>query len=845
MSTNALFLFFFFLVCPFVSSQLAPNQRTTMINLSESLANSSNSSIWNVTKQPDPCSWKGVGCDPTNSSITQLSLSGFGLSTPDFLSVACQLDSLESLDVSNNHLSSISDEIFTICGGIDGLKVLNICKNSLSHSLPAFPGFLGLEVLDLSYNKLGGSIESQLDGLSGLKRLNLSFNNFSGAIPIGKSMHSLEHLVLNMNSFQGTITKEIANYKNLSRIDFTMNQLSGSLPVEIGELSKLELLILSSNNFSGEIPTTLSNIQNLSRFAANQNGFGGSVPAGLTRYLKNLDLSYNRLNGSLPSDLLSQTNLEVVDLSYNMLEGSIPANISQRLFRLRLGSNALTGRFEGSAFTMLQNLTYLELDNNSFTGSIPPQLGFCRRLLLLNLAKNNLTGALPAQLGNLSNLQVMKLEQNNLTGEIPTQITQLLSLLILNISWNSLTGSIPSSVSQLRALNSLNLQANHLNGSIPDTIVNMDSLMELQLGSNQLSGRIPTMPRTLQIALNLSSNLFNGSIPDTLSALTALEVLDLSNNRFTGEIPTVLTQLISLTQLTLSNNKLSGVVPKFQQHVALNISGNPDLINNTASPPATSAKKKNTVVVPIIAAFAAGVVVVVIVTFIVLSILRRYYKVDDEQVHTGEELSLPQVIQGKLLTANGIHRSNIDFAKAMEAVADPLNVKLKTRFATYYKAIMPSGTRYTVKKINWSDKIFQLGSHDRFRQELEVLGKLSMSNVMIPLAYVLTEDGVYLFYEYAQKGTLFDILHGSMGNALDWTSRYSIAVGVAQGLAFLHEYSSGPILLLDLSSKNIMLKSVMEPQIGDIELCKIIDPSKSTGSLSTVAGSVGYIPPGT
>ncbi|XP_031255269.1 uncharacterized protein LOC116113267 [Pistacia vera] len=55
--------------------------------------------------------------------------------------------------------------------------------------------------------------------------------------------------------------------------------------------------------------------------------------------------------------------------------------------------------------------------------------------------------------------------------------------------------------------------------------------------------------------------------------------------------------------------------------------------------------------------------------------------------------------------------------------------------------------------------------------------------------------------------------------------------------------TSGPILLLDLSSRNIMLKSLKEPHLGDIELCKVIDPLKRIGSLSMLAGFVGYIPP--
>lgn len=136
-----------------------------------------------------------------------------------------------------------------------------------------------------------------------------------------------------------------------------------------------------------------------------------------------------------------------------------------------------------------------------------------------------------------------------------------------------------------------------------------------------------------------------------------------------------------------------------------------------------------------------------------------------------------------------------------------------------------------------------MDNQDKFEQELEVLGRLSNSNVMIPLAYVLSVDSAFLFYAFAPKVTLFDVLHGSMRNALDWSSLSSLGVGMAKGLAFLLGYTSSPILLFDLSSKNIMLKSPKEPRVEDIELCKVTDSSKNTDSLSTVAGYVGYILP--
>ncbi|KAJ6757940.1 F12K21.25 [Salix koriyanagi] len=720
-----------------------------MINLSK-LLNFSDSS-WNATR--DPCSWKGVTCSSGNSSVTSLFLSKLGLSNSNFLPDVCKIETLQSLDLSNNRLSLIPDDFVN-------------------------------ESLDLSFNSLSGNVSQQLDGLLALKILNLSFNKFSGPLPVnlGKSL-LLEKLQLSMNQFQGAIPQDIANCQNLNLLDLSGNVLDGSIPARIGNLTKLKFLVLSSNNLIGDIPANISNIPTLFRFAANQNQFDGRIPSGITRYLSLLDLSYNQLRGPIPADILSQSNLKLVDLSYNQLDGSIPSSISASLLRLRLGRNNFNGSIP-SSFGKLEKLTYLELDENSLTGVIPPELGSCHSLALLNLAQNDLTGSVPTVLGNLNALQVLKLQHNRLDGEIPSEITRLQKLLTLNISWNSLTGSIPSSISNLQSLTHLNLQCNNLQGPIPVTVNSMNSLLELQLGQNKLNGTIPLMP-------------------------------------------------------------LSGVIPGFRPYVSLSAGGNAGLINSSATKiPQEPPKKGKSVAVTVVLAVVAAVLSAGVVSIIVVSLFRRFLKVNNQQSQSGEELPPPQVIEGNLLTTNGIHRSNIDFTKAMEIAANPLNIELKTRFSTYYKATMPSGASYFVKKLNWSDKIFQLGSHHKFGQELEVLGKLSNTNVMTPLAYVLSTDSAYLFYEYAEKGTLFDVLHGKLGDALDWASRYSIAVGVAQGLTFLHGCTSGPILLLDLSSQNILLKSLKEPVVGDIELHKVIDPTKSTSSLSTIAGSVGYIPPG-
>jgi Leucine-rich repeat (LRR) protein len=554
-----------------------------------------------------------------------------------------------------------------------------------------------------------------------------------------------------------------------------------------------------------------------------------------------LDLSYNNLDGMIPLDFFSHPGLQAVDLTGNILEGAIPGSLSQSLYSLRLGGNMLSGNISDSICDG-KGLTYLELDNNQLTGSIPSELGNCKKLTLLSLASNKLQGPVPDTISNLDKLVVLKLQNNNLSGHIPNRFSDLRSLNTLNLSQNSLTGEIPSGIFELQKLSTVDLHSNSISGAIPNSISSSKSLIELNVGYNSLAGTIPTMPTTLSTSLNLSHNYLSGSIPSTIGYLFELEILDLSYNNLSGEVPSSLGDLQSLTQLVLSYNHLSGSVPRFRQNVSLDIDGNPGLVNGTGNSNDTPNKRKwHTVVIIIFTIAGALVGLCLLAAIVMMSLSKRIYRIEDEGLPAGE--SVPQITNGCLITMNSLHTSAIEFTKAMEAVCNQQNIFLKTRFCTYYKVVMANGSTYSVKKLNSSDKIFQIGNQEKFAREIEVLGKLTNSNVMVPLAYILTADSAYLLYEHGYKGTVSDLLHGEKSDNIDWPSRYSIALGVAQGLTFLHGCTQ-PVLLLDLSTRTIHLKSSNEPQIGDIELYKIIDPSRSTGSFSTIAGTVGYIPPG-
>ncbi|KAL0300970.1 UNVERIFIED_CONTAM: putative LRR receptor-like serine/threonine-protein kinase [Sesamum radiatum] len=77
---------------------------------------------------------------------------------------------------------------------------------------------------------------------------------------------------------------------------------------------------------------------------------------------------------------------------------------------------------------------------------------------------------------------------------------------------------------------------------------------------------------------------------------------------------------------------------------------------------------------------------------------------------------------------------------------------------------------------------------------------------------------------------------------LDWETRYDICLGVARGLAYLHEESRLRIVHRDVKASNILLDSDLTPKISDFGLAKLYDENKTHIS-TRVAGTIGYLAP--
>ncbi|MCL7035408.1 hypothetical protein MKW94_016306 [Papaver nudicaule] len=178
----------------------------------------------------DPCgdSWDGIKCK--GSSVTEIKLSGLGLSG----SMGYQLSSLTSVtyfDLSNNNL-----------------------KGDIPYQLPP-----NVAHIDFSKNSLTGGVPYSISQMSDLKYLNLGNNKLSGQLSdMFGNLQKLTFMDLSSNSFSGNLPQSFGSLKNLEELHLENNHFTGSLDV----LAKLQLaeLDVENNKFSGSIPKDLKDI---------------------------------------------------------------------------------------------------------------------------------------------------------------------------------------------------------------------------------------------------------------------------------------------------------------------------------------------------------------------------------------------------------------------------------------------------------------------------------------------------------------------------------------------------------------------------------------------------------
>ncbi|EFJ06178.1 hypothetical protein SELMODRAFT_6337, partial [Selaginella moellendorffii] len=114
------------------------------------------------------------------------------------------------------------------------------------------------------------------------------------------------------------------------------------------------------------------------------------------------------------------------------------------------------------------------------------------------------------------------------------------------------------------------------------------------------------------------------------------------------------------------------------------------------------------------------------------------------------------------------------------------------------------------------------------------LGRVHHVNLVKLLGYCAEGSHRLLVYEFLSNGSLDQDLSTKL------VRRFSIALGVAKGITYLHECYD--CILRDIKPQNILLDENFCPKVLDFGLAKLIDKERAL-DVTTIRGTRGYMAP--
>lgn len=198
---------------------------------------------------------------------------------------------LESLSLSSNVISGELPDLIT---GLQSLKLLNLSDNAFAGKLPeALASMKNLTTVSLKSNYFSGSVPG---GFDYVEVLDLSFNLFNETLPLDFGGERLRYLNLSNNKLSGSVSPEFAGkIQANATIDLSFNNLTGQIP-QLLSLSNQKTEFFAGNlDLCGKpldrmctIPSSLSTPPNVTA--------NGSASAAIAAIPKNIDSSPSSVN---------------------------------------------------------------------------------------------------------------------------------------------------------------------------------------------------------------------------------------------------------------------------------------------------------------------------------------------------------------------------------------------------------------------------------------------------------------------------------------------------------------------------------------------------------------------
>jgi len=535
----------------------------------------------------------------------------------------------------------------------------------------------------------------------------------------------------------------------------------------------------------------------------------------------------NSINGPLPDELGELTQLQYFNFSFNPILSDFPPCLLR-----------------------LTNLIDLRIDTTNMSGAIPPQISQLKNLQHLYIGNNQLSGPFPAEFGSLIQLIELTVWGNNLNDRIPDSLGNLVNLTYLNFHDCNMWGPIPASLGNLQKMNKLWLYNNLLTGIIPEGLKGLINVVDLNIRSNYLSGEFPTWLPTLPKLkrLDVSKNYFAGPFPDLNESQSLLSAFvgtppvancDLSCNYFNGSYPVDALPNINVTEncfdnstkdsdscrRTLSCDKIKYYYDQGCTPCAPNqkIYDYPNcLCGPIGWSPFGSSKLP-------LGAIVGGVVGGVAVLLAIFALYR--YK---PTVFT-DPFQRKKIDYGAWEIPSGVQRYSFqELSKATENWSNSHEIG-EGGFGKVFHGTLDDGKSVAIKRAS----NMSLQGTLEFRNEVVLLSRLHHRH-LVRLEGFCDDRGLQiLVYEFMKNGNLNDLILGiKKGRPLDWHKRLEIAVGVAQGLDYLHSFADPPVIHRDIKPSNILLDNECIAKVADFGISKET-PELSTHVSTRPAGTAG------
>ncbi|CAA7402402.1 unnamed protein product [Spirodela intermedia] len=631
-------------------------------------------------------------------------------------------------------------------------------------------------------------------------------------------------ICLESNMMQGPLPRSLGNLTNLRRLTLDGTEISGKIPDFIGNWTKLRRLDMQGTLMKGPFPPELSYCQRITELrVSDMKNTGGSFPP-LEKMLnmQQLDLSFNNLTGEMPENFANLEFLETMYLTSNKLTGSIPDWIKkprQNMYVVYLGLivdisyNTFTDLSSAPATCEQESRNYVAsfsstTNNSAFVGgneyerdlsfegkskyyisssgkwaysSTGNFIGGSEQRFL---AKNEsiLTMA-NAELYTSARLNPLSLKYYGLCLQPGYYTVKLHFAEIVFISG-------PTFGSLGRRVFDVSIQGKKVLGDF--------NIVEAANGTGK------------EVIRNFTA-LVEGS---------TLEIHFMWSGKGTNSIPyrSVYGPLISAISVT----------PNFTPHVLKD--------------------KQFPAVAGILLGLAKDALPYLVIFGVKCPASRKVESYGNGQHHVMPDLPLNSLLfyrtLGMLPKLKGLKlKTNCFSLKRIKAATrdfDPENKIGEGGFGPVYKGVLPDGSMIAVKQLSSKSK----QGNREFVNEIGLISSLQHPNLVRLYGCCIEGDQLLLIYEYMENNSLARALYGPDGLKLelDWQTRRKICIGIAGGLAYLHEESMLKIVHRDIKTTNVLLDKNLNAKISDFGLAKL-NEGENTHISTRIAGTIGYIAP--